>query len=153
MKRRNFFGWLGISWIASLLPMAIAACSRQTAESPAPSGAGTTASNTPPRTDGFVSVGTVAALDQGGLLKTTIAGKSVGVLRDTSNRDTLRAVDLICPHAGCVVDWQSANKTFKCPCHGAEFSPDGKVLEGPAKSSLPIYAAKLEGNNVFVKVS
>jgi len=156
MKRRNFFGWLGMSWFASLLPMAIAACSSQKAESPSPSGAvpsDSKAPSSPPRSDGFIAVGTVAALDQTGLFKAKISGTSVGILRDTTKPSALRALSLSCTHQGCIVDWQPADKTFKCPCHAASFDADGKVLQGPANKPLPLYAAKLEGNNILVKVS
>ncbi|ACK72996.1 hypothetical protein PCC7424_4634 [Gloeothece citriformis PCC 7424] len=30
MKRREFFGWVGIGWLASFLPLALAGCNRQT---------------------------------------------------------------------------------------------------------------------------
>jgi glycine/D-amino acid oxidase-like deaminating enzyme/nitrite reductase/ring-hydroxylating ferredoxin subunit len=41
-----------------------------------------------------------------------------------------------CPHLKCVVHWNESEKTFDCPCHGSRFDTDGKVLTGPAMSSL-----------------
>jgi len=144
MKRRNFFSWLGIGWLASVVPMAIAACSGQkAASSPNPSA----------RADGFVAVGTVAQLDRDGFIKTKITGKSVIVLRNAANRNTFRALNLACTHAGCIVDWQARPKTFECPCHDSRFAADGKVLQGPAQKSLQTYATKLEGNTILVNVS
>lgn len=41
-----------------------------------------------------------------------------------------------CPHLGCVVRWNAAERSWDCPCHGSRFDPKGKVLHGPAVSDL-----------------
>ncbi len=144
MKRRNFSSWLGIGWLASLFPMAIAACSRQTATSSA-------VPNT--RTDGFTSIGTIDALDRAGFLQAKIAGKSVIVIPNPTHKNAMIAIDLTCTHAGCLVDWQAKGKTFDCPCHDSQFASDGKILQGPAQKALQAYPAKLEGKTILVKVN
>ncbi|WP_414545601.1 FAD-dependent oxidoreductase [Nostoc sp. CCY0012] len=50
--------------------------------------------------------------------------------------DSKEAISLTCTHQGCTVK-QAANGQFHCPCHGAVFAADGKVLKGPAKQDLP----------------
>ena len=60
--------------------------------------------------------------------------KKVAVYRDSHGE--LHKCSAICPHLGCIVDWNSAEKTWDCPCHGSRFDPYGKVLNGPANTGL-----------------
>ena len=42
----------------------------------------------------------------------------------------------ICPHLGCVVAWNSTEKSWDCPCHGSRYDALGHVLNGPSNSDL-----------------
>jgi len=45
-------------------------------------------------------------------------------------------VSATCPHLGGVVVWNSAEKSWDCPCHGSRFDCQGKVITGPASTDL-----------------
>lgn len=47
-----------------------------------------------------------------------------------------QTVSAVCPHLGAIVSWNSAEKSWDCPCHGSRFDCHGKVIEGPAVSNL-----------------
>jgi isorenieratene synthase len=46
------------------------------------------------------------------------------------------AISLTCTHQGCTVQHQADGK-FLCPCHGALYDAEGRVLAGPAQRDLP----------------
>lgn len=64
----------------------------------------------------------------------TIDGKKVAAYRD--EQGGIHAVSAVCTHLGCIVNWNSAEKSWDCPCHGGRFSCDGKVLHGPPIKDL-----------------
>lgn len=47
---------------------------------------------------------------------------------------TVQAFNVVCPHAGCVVDFAPARGGFVCPCHNSTFAEDGSVND-PASPS------------------
>ncbi|MBA3672486.1 MAG: FAD-dependent oxidoreductase, partial [Gemmatimonadaceae bacterium] len=49
---------------------------------------------------------------------------------------TVHECSAVCPHVRCIVDWNTAEKSWDCPCHGSRFDPYGKVLNGPATEDL-----------------
>jgi glycine/D-amino acid oxidase-like deaminating enzyme/nitrite reductase/ring-hydroxylating ferredoxin subunit len=67
-----------------------------------------------------------------------VAGDGLGqraVCRDSSGR--LHSLSARCTHLGCIVNWNGAEQSWDCPCHGSRFAPDGAVIEGPAVDPLP----------------
>lgn len=157
MNRREFLTWVGVGWVASSLPVAIAACASDASKAQ-PSNPPTPVASTPPapaastpRADGFLVAGTVAELDKEGKLDKKLPTGPVLVVRETANSKTLYAVNPTCTHSGCPVKWEADEKVFDCPCHDTDFAPDGKVIKGPAKAPLKTYQVKIEGNSVLVK--
>jgi len=63
-----------------------------------------------------------------------LSGKKLAVYRDKNGR--VKKMSAVCSHMGCLVRWNQAESTWDCPCHGSRFDPRGKVIAGPAESSL-----------------
>jgi glycine/D-amino acid oxidase-like deaminating enzyme/nitrite reductase/ring-hydroxylating ferredoxin subunit len=58
----------------------------------------------------------------------------VAAYRDEAGE--LHTCSAVCTHLGCIVQWNSGEKTWDCPCHGSRFSAEGNVLNGPAVKAL-----------------
>ena len=65
--------------------------------------------------------------------------KQRAVYRDEEGK--LHELSARCTHLGCIVRFNSGERSWDCPCHGSRFGIDGEVLEGPAVS--PAAAARL----------
>ncbi len=39
-----------------------------------------------------------------------------------------------CPHMGCRLEWNSAEESYDCPCHGSRFDGEGRLIDGPAQT-------------------
>jgi cytochrome b6-f complex iron-sulfur subunit len=90
-------------------------------------------------------IGDVSSFPMGQLTTVAVNGQPAAV----QNLDGKIAVySLICTHLGCVVG--VTGDTFKCPCHGSEFSPTGKVTHGPATLPLPTYHSQVQNGSVLV---
>ena len=63
-----------------------------------------------------------------------LKGERVAASRDDHGKVTL--LSPVCTHMGCIVEWNGAERTWDCPCHGSRFLANGKVLSGPAETPL-----------------
>ncbi|HEY5778971.1 MAG TPA: FAD-dependent oxidoreductase [Terrimicrobiaceae bacterium] len=63
-----------------------------------------------------------------------VDGRKVAAFRDDEGK--VRVFSPICPHLGCVVAWNEAERTWDCPCHGSRFQATGEVINGPAEKNL-----------------
>jgi Rieske Fe-S protein len=50
--------------------------------------------------------------------------------------EIVHAFSAVCPHMGCMVQWNGEEKSFDCPCHGSRFTKEGEVINGPATVGL-----------------
>lgn len=85
----------------------------------------------------LVSPGDVASRDhippgcgavvRDGLTKTAVYRDPEGFTHELS---------AICPHSGCVVQWNQTELSWDCPCHGSRYGIDGQVLNGPGVTPL-----------------
>lgn len=69
---------------------------------------------------------------EGAILREGVS--KLAVYRDEAG--AVHKLSAVCPHLGCVVAWNSTEKTWDCPCHGSRYSAAGKVYQGPANSDL-----------------
>src|SRR5690606_9222384 len=72
------------------------------------------------------------APDSGAVIRNGLAKHAV--YRDA--KGLLHRRSAVCPHLGCIVAWNEAEKTWDCPCHGSRFDRLGKVINGPANDDL-----------------
>jgi glycine/D-amino acid oxidase-like deaminating enzyme/nitrite reductase/ring-hydroxylating ferredoxin subunit len=63
-----------------------------------------------------------------------IRGKRVAAYRDPEG--VLHLLSSVCTHAGCVVQWNQAERTWDCPCHGGRYAATGERIYGPAPADL-----------------
>jgi glycine/D-amino acid oxidase-like deaminating enzyme/nitrite reductase/ring-hydroxylating ferredoxin subunit len=61
-----------------------------------------------------------------------------------SSDGALHTFSAVCPHLGCVVAWNSTERTWDCPCHGSRFDAYGRVINGPAVTGLEAVAQEVE---------
>ncbi len=60
--------------------------------------------------------------------------KKLAIYRDPYG--ALHQFSAVCPHLGCIVQWNSVERTWDCPCHGSRFDKLGTVINGPANKGL-----------------
>ena len=58
----------------------------------------------------------------------------VAVYRDPQGKT--HELSAVCRHLGCIVNWNTSENTWDCPCHGSRYDALGKVIQGPANSDL-----------------
>ncbi len=85
----------------------------------------------------FVTGGDLESVDdllpgQGAVMRQGL-GK-LAVYRDAQGN--LHKRSAVCRHLGCIVQWNSTENTWDCPCHGSRYDRYGKVINGPANSDL-----------------
>lgn len=83
-------------------------------------------------------------------------GQPIGSVYLSRQGDAVLALNSVCPHAGCFVDFHRGDGKFRCPCHDSAFEPDGRRI-GPDCPSprdldgLEVDATRLAQGEVWVK--
>jgi Rieske Fe-S protein len=67
----------------------------------------------------------------------------VAVYRDPEGE--VHELSAVCRHLGCIVNWNTLENTWDCPCHGSRYDALGKVIQGPANGDLAEAEQKAEG--------
>ncbi len=76
----------------------------------------------------------VASLPNDSGIVVRSGASKLAVYKDQAGR--VSSCSAVCPHLGCIVRWNTTEKTWDCPCHGSRFDGEGHVLNGPANSNL-----------------
>lgn len=86
-------------------------------------------------------------LEKGEAKVVEIDGHRAGAYKDRAG--VIHVVDTTCTHLGCELNWNSAEKTWDCPCHGSRFTYEGEIVEGPANNPLN----SVENTNIVERVA
>ena len=71
-----------------------------------------------------------------------------------SGPKSVQAFNVVCPHAGCFVDFVPDRKSYLCPCHKSTFALDGKINDPASPSPRGLDELEVEIRNdteVWVK--
>lgn len=74
-------------------------------------------------------------------------------LRRTEDSN-VQALNAVCPHAGCIVDYDISSRRFHCPCHRSSFLLDG-TLDDPKSPSPrgmdPLGVELRNGSEIWIR--
>lgn len=62
-------------------------------------------------------------------------------------KDKLLALSVVCPHAGCFVDYEEEKQSFLCPCHNSAFLKDGNLKDPDSPSPRPLDTLEVQVRN------
>ncbi len=88
-----------------------------------------------------------AELPLGGMKRFYIRGGPAIVI---NSKGGYAAFSLVCSHLGCLVKWEGDKNEFVCPCHGAIFNAEGKVVSGPPPKGLERLNVEEKESEVWV---
>lgn len=63
-----------------------------------------------------------------------------------------RVLSPICTHMGCNVAWNGDRKRFLCPCHGGQYTADGRNVAGPPPRPLDQLPTRVENGVLMIRV-
>ena len=66
----------------------------------------------------------------------------------------VQAFNVVCPHAGCFVDYEAAKNRYHCPCHNSSFALDGTIADPKSPSPRGLDELPVEirnGVEIWVK--
>lgn len=66
----------------------------------------------------------------------------------------VRALNVVCPHAGCFVNLNEGGDSFACPCHESAFALDGTIADPDSPSPRPMDELEVEvrnGDEIWVR--
>ena len=99
--------------------------------------------------EGFSKVAQRSEITAGALKLVEVGGEQI-VLADLGG--TVIAFSNVCTHADCDLAYGALDgEEIECDCHGSVFNVvSGEVLQGPATERLPVFAVRVDGDDVLV---
>ena len=76
-------------------------------------------------------------------------GGEPGLLIRTDEGE-LRAFSARCTHLNCTVQYDPAERSIICACHGGQFDLNGKNIAGPRPKPLAAYSVNIRGDEIVV---
>lgn len=61
-------------------------------------------------------------------------------------------VGAVCPHHGCIVDFDEAKSEWQCPCHDSRFDKTGALLGGPSAKPLASPKSRIENDALVIEL-
>ena len=141
---------VALVWVLSVIPRLRSTPQANVTPTPSPSSTGG-ASPSPVASPTGTKIGSVADLQSQGFLPFNDPATGDPGLVVEAKGGRVVAFDAVCTHAGCTVSYDSADKLFVCPCHGAAFDPSNNaaVVQGPAPTPLPSIKVTVAGGEVY----
>jgi len=130
MTRKEFMVQVGVTSL--VLPVCLGMLSGCSGQNPTPA---------PTNVDFTLDVSSGSLSRDGGYIVKN------GVIVARVSASTFLAVSAACTHEGTSVQYVSSRNDFECPSHGATFSSNGKVTQGPARTALTQYNTSLTGSS------
>ena len=79
------------------------------------------------------SFASIKSIKKGEVKEFVTDGNFAGAYRDHDGK--IYIVSLTCPHLKCKLKWNSAEKSWDCPCHGSRYDYKGNLIDNPAQHS------------------
>jgi Rieske Fe-S protein len=80
--------------------------------------------------------------------------EAIGAVFLRRSGDSVTALQVICPHAGCSINYDPVGRRYFCPCHAASFDLTGKRADATSPSPRSMDSLEVEirnKNEVLVK--
>ena len=63
------------------------------------------------------------------------------------------ALNVVCPHAGCFVDYKADRQCYLCPCHNSTFAVDGRINDknSPSPRDMDPLEVQVRGTEIWVE--
>ena len=153
MKRRKILTWLGLGFSLSWLNKTLTGCSETSTTGTSEINIQANSSIGSVNPEGYLKVGSIQELKtQERLIVKQSNGESLLVIQTKDDAAKVYAVDSRCSHQGCQVDWNTDTQKIICPCHGSTFKANGEAIAGAANEPLKSFEAKIEGEDILIKV-